>query len=100
MRVIYDYRIQRRRQPTRTVPVCTACETWREVLRVLGAPDSVEARRHMRRLRDSGVLITKSGPHSLQAKLKGGQFVWLFGCAEADIPRLGRPRSKPRIGTW
>ena len=90
-----DYHVRRTGE---TIPVVTAVPP-RELPAFMGARRSDPAlRRHLRRLRYDGVLVTpRTG--RLQAKVRGRGLMYVFRGREDDVPRV-RTRRRTRVISW
>lgn len=75
-------------------PVVT-CVAADEIDRFIGAESLTERLRHLRRLRDEGLLIHQPG--GLQAQMRRGEpRAYVFRCQAHDVPRVGRRAAPPK----
>jgi hypothetical protein len=70
----------------------------RELCSFLGSWERIAVRRHLKRLRSDGQLVCRPG--RLQAKVRGAGLTYVFRGHASEVPRLGRPRRRVRVGTW
>jgi hypothetical protein len=75
-------------------PVVT-CVAADEIDRFIGAENLTERLRHLRRLRDEGLMICQPG--GLQAQMRRGEpRAYVFRCQAHDVPRVGRRAASPK----